>query len=515
MNNGPESSRFRLLLEVALQDYEKQTGTRLADHYLARQLETCDSVESITTILQEQAQAFHEFRGDDGKVMKSLKCAVHVLYTLSTSTALGEGIGLPFPPAKAIFAGFAILLSAVKDVSASYDALIDLLESIEGCLNRLDIYTKVPPTTIMAEIIVKIIVELLSTLAVTTKQIKQGRPMKFVKKLFGENKIEAILQRLDRLTLDEARATAAQSLEAVYGLVQSMRVIVDDGNTLAEDVRNALEMMNQLRRDKLQHDVRKWLSPPDPWKNHNIAREAQHVGTTTWFTQGKMFLEWKSSGSSSLLWIHGKPGAGKSVLCSAIIQDIRRMRKLGLASLGFFYCDFRDNQKKDRRGLLSSLLIQFCDQADSYCAVLSDFYSVHDSGSQHPSDDELVQCLENMLKPPEQLPVFIVLDALDECSNSTSIPSPRDKILELVEELVRLRLPNLHICVTSRPEVDIKPVLSRLASHSISLHGESGQRQDILEYVRSVVTTDPMMRRWKRADKELVIDVLTKRADGM
>ena len=191
------------------------------------------------------------------------------------------------------------------------------------------------------------------------------------------------------------------------------------------------------------------------------------------------------------------------------------MRKLGLASLAFFYCDFRDNQKKDRRGLLSSLLVQCCDQSDSYCAVLSDFYSVHDSGSQHPSDDELVQCLGNMLKLPEQLPIFIVLDALDECSNSSSIPSPRDKILELVEELVRLRLPNLRICVTSRPEVDIKPVLSRLANHSISLHGESGQRQDILEYVRSVVTTDPMMRRWKQADKELVIDVLTKRADGM
>lgn len=94
MSNSPESSRFQLLLEVALQDYEKQTGTRLVDHYFARQLETCDSVESITAILQEQAQAFREFRGDDGKVMKSLKCAVHVLYTLSTSTALGEGIGL-------------------------------------------------------------------------------------------------------------------------------------------------------------------------------------------------------------------------------------------------------------------------------------------------------------------------------------------------------------------------------------------------------------------------------------
>lgn len=227
-------------------------------------------------------------------------------------------------------------------------------------------------------------------------------------------------------------------------------------------------------------------------------------------------------------------GAGKSVLwyvnllifplrelslgqssSSTIIQDIRDMRKSGEASLAFFYCDFRDNQKKDRHGLLASLLVQLCDQSDSYCAVLSDFYSAHENGSQHPSDDDLAQCLENLLKLPSQVPVYIILDALDECSNSTGLPSPRDKVLELVQRLVGLRLPNLRICVTSRPEADIRPILDLSASNSISLHGESGQRQDMVEYVRSVVDTDPMMRQWKSADKELVIDVLTKRADGM
>ena len=58
----------------------------------------------------------------------------------------------------------------------SYDALIDLLDSIEHFLNRLDIYTKIPPTVAMTEIVVKILVELLSILALATKQIKQGKP---------------------------------------------------------------------------------------------------------------------------------------------------------------------------------------------------------------------------------------------------------------------------------------------------------------------------------------------------
>ena len=86
-------------------------------------------------------------------------------------------------------------------------------------------------------------------------------------------------------------------------------------------------------------------------------------------------------------------GAGKSVIwydifpivhsrelmllaSSAIIEDIRPLQKSGLASLAFFYCDFRDDQKKDCRGLLSSLLVQLCEQSNAYSATLSDFYAI-------------------------------------------------------------------------------------------------------------------------------------------
>ena len=69
---------------------------------------------------------------------------------------------------------------AFKGVSTDLDALVDLLESMEHFLKRLDIYTKVPPTPALTEIVVKIIVELLSTLALATKQIRQGRPSESV-----------------------------------------------------------------------------------------------------------------------------------------------------------------------------------------------------------------------------------------------------------------------------------------------------------------------------------------------
>ena len=191
------------------------------------------------------------------------------------------------------------------------------------------------------------------------------------------------------------------------------------------------------------------------------------------------------------------------------------MKKSGLASLAFFYCDFRDDQKKDQRGLLSSLLVQLCEQSDAYSAILSDFYADHDDGSQHASNRELVACLTDMLKLPGQATVHIIIDALDECPITSDLSSPREKVLEVVEELVNSQLPNLRICVTSRPEADIVPILEPLAFCSVSLHVESGQANDIAEYVRSVIQTSRETRKWKDTDKQLVIEELIKKADGM
>ncbi|KAF8466108.1 hypothetical protein DFH94DRAFT_686226 [Russula ochroleuca] len=179
MSQTSSSSSFQDLFNVALQDYENKTGIKLVDDPFAKKFEKCDSVDSITAVLQEQAQIFRKFRGDDGKLMKSLKASVDVLYTLS-NTVLGGGIGLAFPPANAIFAGIAILLAAVRDISSSYDTLVDLFASFENFLSRLNIYTGIPSTPALKNVLVKILVELLSTLALATKQVKQGRFSEFV-----------------------------------------------------------------------------------------------------------------------------------------------------------------------------------------------------------------------------------------------------------------------------------------------------------------------------------------------
>ncbi len=190
------------------------------------------------------------------------------------------------------------------------------------------------------------------------------------------------------------------------------------------------------------------------------------------------------------------------------------MQKAGLASLAFFYCDFREDGKKELRGLLSSFLVQLCHQSDSYFDILSKFYSEHNKGSRPPSDGALAGCLKDLLKLPGLAPVYLIVDALDECPNPSVVRSPRAKVLGVIEELVKTQIRNLHVCVTSRPELDIKDVLDPLIFHSVSLHDESGQKRDIEDYIRAVINTRTT-KRWNDGHRKLAVDTLTEKSNGM
>jgi hypothetical protein len=190
-------------------------------------------------------------------------------------------------------------------------------------------------------------------------------------------------------------------------------------------------------------------------------------------------------------------------------------RNAGSAFLAYFYFDFKDTAKQDTRALLSSLLVQLSDQSDIFCDALSSLYASHKRGSEQPTDDSLAQCLKDMFTTMKQVPIYLIIDALDECPNDSGIPSSREKVLELVKELVKLPHPNLHLCITSRPELDIRTELEPLATQQVSLHDESGQKQDINDYVTFVVHSDRRIARWRDGDKDAVIDYLTEKADGM
>ena len=185
------------------------------------------------------------------------------------------------------------MFQAAGGVSSSYDALLDLFECLGNFLKRLDIYTTIPPTPIMTDIIVKIMVELFSVLALATNQIKQGRfstcavtytfPIaqcvaeKFAQKLLGESEIEAVLQRLDRLTHEEARMTGAQTLSVVYGLVGSMKAVMEGEEWLID--------CSQIISDDLFF---RWQ------------------GVNRWFSTGSGYVCCAKQISSVLTWVHSR-----------------------------------------------------------------------------------------------------------------------------------------------------------------------------------------------------------------
>ena len=191
------------------------------------------------------------------------------------------------------------------------------------------------------------------------------------------------------------------------------------------------------------------------------------------------------------------------------------MHAAGLATMAYYYFDFRDVKKQDCYGLLSSLVSQLSAGSDPCYNILSKLYSDNIRGTRKPDIDALKTCLADMLSLPGQGQIYMIVDALDECPNSPGIPSAREEVLEFVKEIVNLKLSNVKLCVASRPEMDIRSVLEPLTALKISLHDEIGQKGDIVEYLKSVVHSDRSMRSWKEEDKQLVIDTLSDRVNGM
>ena len=193
------------------------------------------------------------------------------------------------------------------------------------------------------------------------------------------------------------------------------------------------------------------------------------------------------------------------------------LQEAGKATMAYFYFDFRDTDKQNLHNALPSLLTQLSAQSDNCCDILSHVYKAHSNGASKPSTGVMVTCLKHMLALPDQGPIYIILDAIDECPSTSGIPSARKQVLDFLKDLVGLQHPDLHICVTSRPEIDIRSTLEPLAPYPISIHDQKGQKKDIEDYIGAVVyaDSDTAMGRWRDQDKKLVIETLAERADGM
>ncbi|KAH9040810.1 hypothetical protein EDB84DRAFT_1576915, partial [Lactarius hengduanensis] len=368
----PSSStpNYHPIFEKALKEYKKKTGKEISTHPLAEEINSCSSIEDILTVLQGKANELNQSQSSDERLTKWLTPTVNVLNALSAT--LGEGVGTVFPPTKIIFSAMSILLVAAKGTAASRDVLIELFDRIENFFERLRTHTKVPATVQMTNVMGKVMAEVLSMLAVATKVMYQSRKKTFLKKLVGRNDIEDALVRLDKLEQGELQMVSAQVLKITSDLkdttcdikdaTSDIKDVTSDIKDVASDIKDATTDIKDLfllaaqfilnlfgldtKETKLMvqeivSDVgsrewkrfRGWLTPPDPSINHTNACGTQHDCTAAWVFDDDIFKVWESSQSGSLLWIHGKAGSGKSILCSAIVQHLITLRDAGSASV--------------------------------------------------------------------------------------------------------------------------------------------------------------------------------------
>jgi hypothetical protein len=160
------------------------------------------------------------------------------------------------------------------------------------------------------------------------------------------------------------------------------------------------------------------------------------------------------SGKSTLLYIIPSQlisGLPIFQISSAIIQELEPICEAGLATIAYYYFDFRDTEKQNCNGLLSSLLSQLSANSDSFCDILSRLRSSHASasGARKPTDRALKECLRDILTLPGCGQIYIIVDGIDECPDATGTPSAREEVLELIQELVDWRLPHVYLCLTT------------------------------------------------------------------
>ncbi|KAF8471652.1 hypothetical protein DFH94DRAFT_684803 [Russula ochroleuca] len=239
-------SNYQAIFDSALEVYKKKTGKDLTSHPLLGSFENCQSPDAILTVLHAQIFGSGQPQSSGDKLLAQLNPTINVLSAFSVT--IGGVVSSAYPPVGVIFTGIGILLSAASAVGASRDLLLGLFERIENIFRRLEIYVNVPRTSGMTDVIVKVMVEVLSILAIATKEINQRRTKIFLKKLAGKTEIEDALRRLEEVTLEEARMAAAEALKAIHGVGSN----VQDTLKAVEDRMRDMEGVLQGVGDKLQ-----------------------------------------------------------------------------------------------------------------------------------------------------------------------------------------------------------------------------------------------------------------------
>ena len=209
------------------------------------------------------------------------------------------------------------------------------------------------------------------------------------------------------------------------------------------------------------------------------------------------------------MWLHGKPGCGKTVLSSTIIAEVHKTCLLEDVAVAYFYFDFNDAEKQKSDNMIRSIVKQLYTSLSKKHLKLESLFSSCNNGERQPSSYDLMQVLKDLMEGFHK--TYIILDALDECSDV-------EKLLVNIEEIQNWQLTGLHMLLTSRRHMDIEDALKPLTNSKSRICIQSAAVDaDIETYIRHRLQTDKKLSRWKNHTlaQEEIINALKSKADGM
>lgn len=309
---------------------------------------------------------------------------------------------------------------------------------------------------------------------------------------------EAVNDVIDQLAL------AVQTLHlglssSSHGQLVNVASRVDD---VAAQLSELKQDLSGWRQDDQYLKIMSWLDAPDQTPYHAAACQKHEPGTGQWLLESDTYKTWKSA-SGGHLWLHGKAGCGKTVLCSTLIEDLKSHCASARDSvLAYFYFSFSDSNSQSYRKLLASLVHQLCSDQPSYAKLKE----VFDGTKQAP-----VSLLETVLdfQIEQHDNIVFVLDALDE------LPDGEDR------SLVLAKLQSLSGCgtsakalVTSRTSADIEGIMSRMQASVFPLSMRE-VNADIGRYIMTEFNHTPSLLRWSPKMQLRARETLEQKADGM
>jgi ankyrin repeat domain-containing protein 50 len=425
--------------------------------------------------------------------MDGLSAAASVIAVLQISESVISACYQYYKTAKGARKDILEVITMVKDLKGTLDTIQFLLddEGDDAEDPRLPLLKSLDPSFKACESALKDVAEQLG-IEISTELDPENLKVSFKKKAtwpWKEKDVGRILQSLEKFKTIFILALSGETLQVVRAIQESVK-----------DVSESIQTMILSDRHK---SILGWLKRNDPSINHNAARKKHEPTTGDWFLESELFTKWTKATNGSL-WLYGKPGAGKTILCSTIIERVMSLcPSESVDRYAYFYFDFSDAEKQTVVGMLHSMIAQL--SIPNLPTEVEELYKKFNHGQHQPSQEDLVKTLISLFTDAHR--TYLIIDALDECME-------RKELLSMISRIVQIHSVKVNVLVTSREEQDISEGMQDVILDSVSLEC-GGLDADIERHVHKCLTSDTDWGNDPSHIKDEIQEALVKGAHGM